>query len=147
PPESVMVAFDATSPKSNLQLLALAGRDFRPATSSGSHMTFTVPAGAEKLVPVEIRLIKESGPAVLAIEYTTNEDIRPRPFPRRRRRNASVACLGDARQAAGSNWSGADARLVDVFADAAPADAARSSGPSAQTADGRRSQCCARWCT
>lgn len=84
PPESVTVAFDAASPKSNLRLLALAGKDFKPATSSGSHMNFTVPAGGEKLVPITVRLTKASGSAALAIEYTTNEDIRPRPFPLRR---------------------------------------------------------------
>ena len=43
-----------------------------------------MPAGADKLVPFEIRLKKESGPAALAVEWTTNEDNRPRPLPLRR---------------------------------------------------------------
>ena len=85
PPESVTVAFQAASPKSKLQLApATASRTQPAATNTGLHVAFTVPATTEKLVPVEIRLTKEAGPAALAIEWTTNEDSRPRPFPLRR---------------------------------------------------------------
>jgi putative heme-binding domain-containing protein len=84
PPEAVTVAFHTASPKSKLQLATSAAKGAeRPSATSSSH-SFTVPASAEKLVPVKIRLTKESGPAALAVQWTTNEDSRPRPFPLRR---------------------------------------------------------------
>ena len=85
PPESATVTFNTTSPKSKLQLATSnTDRAQRAATNTDSRISFTVPAAAEKLVPVEIHLTKESGPAALAVEWTTNEDNRPRPFPLRR---------------------------------------------------------------
>ena len=59
---------------------------------------------------------------------------------RRRRRNAAIACLDDARKAAGAARSRADARFVDVSADAPAANAARSSGAAPQAADTGRSE-------
>ena len=85
PPESVTVAFDSNLPKSKLQLItATANSAQLAAPKPDSHVAFTVPATAKKLVPVEIRLTKQGGPAALAMEWTTNEDKRPRPFPLRR---------------------------------------------------------------
>ncbi len=85
PPESVTVAINSASPKCKLQLTtASANRVERSATDADSHIAFTVPATAGKLVPVDIRLTKDTGRASLAIEWTTNEDNRPRPFPLRR---------------------------------------------------------------
>ena len=85
PPEAVTVAFDTASPKSKLKLFNLAGRGVEGATTNTeSHITLTVPSGSEKIVPVTIRLTKESGAAALTLEWTTNEDSRPRPFPLRR---------------------------------------------------------------
>ncbi len=85
PPESVTVAFRAASQESKLQLItSAANRAQLAATNTDSHIAFTVPDAVEKLVPVEIRLAKEGGPAALAVEWTTNEDKRPRPFPLRR---------------------------------------------------------------
>ncbi len=83
PPESVTVTFDATSPKSKLQVMVAKSAQ-HAASDTDSHVTFDVPATASKLVPVEIHLTKDSGPAALAAQWTTNEDNRPRPFPLRR---------------------------------------------------------------
>ncbi len=75
PPESVTVTFNAVSPESKLKVIA---------ADTKSPATFTVPATANKLVPIEIHLTKERGPAAFAAQWTTNEDNRPRPFPLRR---------------------------------------------------------------
>jgi putative heme-binding domain-containing protein len=85
PPEAVTVAFNAGSPKSKLTLKTSTAKGAkRTAANPDSHSAFTVPATAEKLVPIEIRLTKDAGHASLAVEWTTNEDNRPRPFPLRR---------------------------------------------------------------
>lgn len=85
PPESVTVSLRATSPKSSLQIAtpSAGGVQLSPENSD-SHVLFTVAATAKKLVPVEIHLKKGQGPTTLAIDWTTNEDNRPRPFPLRR---------------------------------------------------------------
>lgn len=82
PPESPTVTFKTSSPNATLQL---GGEAAKMSTSNkGSAVSFTVPADAQKLVPFELRVTKDSGPASLAIEWTTNEDSRPRPMPVRR---------------------------------------------------------------
>jgi len=82
PPESVTVTFTTASPKAELQL---AGPAAKWGTANNvSRVSFTLPADAPKIVPFELRLKKESGPAALAVEWTTNEDDRPRPLPVRR---------------------------------------------------------------
>ncbi len=85
PPESVTVKFTIASPKSKLQLIHPTDKSPQVVVDTANgHTTFTVSAGAKKLVPVEIRLTKKSGPAVLTADWNTNEDARPRPFPLRR---------------------------------------------------------------
>ena len=85
PPESVNVAFHATAAKSKLRLVTSEKEaKSTKVDEAGQHATLSVAATAEKLVPVEIKLIKEQGTASLAVEWTTNEDDRPRPFPLRR---------------------------------------------------------------
>jgi putative heme-binding domain-containing protein len=85
PPESVTVTFNGSSPKSKMQLTTSTAKGVeRATTNTDSHIAFTVAAGADKLVPLEIHLTKGGGPAALAVEWTTNEDKRPRPFPLRR---------------------------------------------------------------
>jgi putative heme-binding domain-containing protein len=85
PPESPTVTFYAASPKAKLSLtIAKASGAQLAKTNTDSHIAFTVPADAKKLIPVEIRLTKESGRASLSAEWTTNEDNRPRPLALRR---------------------------------------------------------------
>src|SRR6476620_8099554 len=85
PPEAVTVAFDAASPNSKLQFGTTTTKGVeRAKTNTNSHLAFTVPASAEKLVSIEIRVTKKAGPAALAVEWTTTEDSRQRPFPLRR---------------------------------------------------------------
>jgi hypothetical protein len=83
PPESVTVSFHATSSKTKLKLVTAKGAEFAK-DNNDSRATFTVPATGEKLVPIEISLANAGGPMALAVEWTTNEDTRPRPFPLRR---------------------------------------------------------------
>ncbi len=85
PPESVTVALHAARPTSKVKLTTSAsGTKPVEVGEPGHDATFTVAATAGKLVPVEIQLTKGEGPATLVIEWTTNEDSRPRPFPLRR---------------------------------------------------------------
>ena len=82
PPESPTVTFSTTSPNATLQLGGAAEK--WATTNNGSRVSFTLPADAPKIVPFELRLKKETGAASLAVEWTTNEDKRPRPMPLRR---------------------------------------------------------------
>ena len=82
PPESVTVTFSTSSPNAKIQL---AGAAAKLSTANGaSRISFTLPPDVPKLVPFELTLTKESGPASLAVDWTTNEDDRPRPLPLRR---------------------------------------------------------------
>jgi putative heme-binding domain-containing protein len=83
PPESVTVALHAASSKTKLKRVTAKGAEFAKVNNH-SRATFTVPATGEKLVPIEISLANAGGPMALAVEWTTNEDNRPRPFPLRR---------------------------------------------------------------
>lgn len=82
PPESVTVAISTATAKATLELAGPVAQ--WATTNKGSLVSFTLPAEAPKNVPFELRLNKESGPASLAIEWTTNEDKRARPLPLRR---------------------------------------------------------------
>jgi len=112
PPESPTVTFKTSTPEATL---TLGGEAAKLGTSNKPSMvSFTVPADAPKLVPFELHLKKGAGPAKLAIEWTTNEDSRPRPMPLRRmllpwadvsdkESEAIVAVL--PKELEGGNWS------------------------------------------
>lgn len=82
PPESVTVTFSTKTPKAELRLAGEAAK--WAAANKASRVSFTLPADAPKLVPFELKLTKPDGAASLAVEWTTNEDARPRPLPLRR---------------------------------------------------------------
>ena len=112
PPESVTVTFSTSSPNAKLQL---AGEAAKLSTANGtSRVSFTLPPDAPKLVPFELKLTKESGPASLAVEWTTNEDDRPRPLPLRRMllpwadasgKSADTRPTAPPPELAGGSWS------------------------------------------
>jgi putative heme-binding domain-containing protein len=82
PPEAVTVSFAGLRPESTLQLKTPSAK---PAGSpNAAHRSFTVPAGAAKLVPFELRLKSGGGSPTLTVSWTTNEDDRPRALSLRR---------------------------------------------------------------
>jgi putative heme-binding domain-containing protein len=80
-PEAVTVTI-AAKPPEKLRL-TVPGVDVR-SSADGSTASFTVPAGMEKSVVVDIRVTTDTGIPELTASWTTNEDDRPRPFPLRR---------------------------------------------------------------
>ncbi|MEX0611608.1 MAG: hypothetical protein WD738_23345 [Pirellulales bacterium] len=82
PPEVVTVSFEASASHSKLQLVAPDGKS--RTAQNGSLISFTLPADAEKIVPIELRLATQRGKPSLSVHWTTNEDDRPRPLPLRR---------------------------------------------------------------
>src|SRR5262249_43435369 len=70
PPESPTVTFKTDSTKSNVRLLLTSNKQFAVAAKEdGTRVSFTVPADAKKLVPIELHLKKEKGPALLSAEW------------------------------------------------------------------------------
>ena len=82
PPEDVTVSFKTSTHDSRLQLIVPSEVDQK--TSDGSQVSFTVRGNEKKLVPVEIQLSTTAATPTLSVEWTTNEDNRPRPLPLRR---------------------------------------------------------------
>ncbi|MCC7473830.1 MAG: ThuA domain-containing protein [Pirellulales bacterium] len=82
PPETVTVTMTTTSPQGSLQLVGELAQ--RATTNGAASVSFTLPANAAKIVPFELHLKKSSGAASLQVEWTTNEDDRPRPLVLRR---------------------------------------------------------------
>ncbi len=80
PPETVTVSFETSSPNDTLEFVSTD----KSEAQSGSTVSLTVAADAEKIVPVTIRLVSRSGRPALSVHWTTNEDSRPRPLALRR---------------------------------------------------------------
>jgi putative heme-binding domain-containing protein len=84
PPEVVTATFAVLPESARLQLVGPAGISARSQTQNDSSVSFTLPSNAPKVVPVEIRLTTSGAKPQLTVNWTTNEDDRPRPFPLRR---------------------------------------------------------------
>lgn len=84
PPESVTVTCRTKSSLASCRIVALRANGSDQSVEDGEAARFTIAPNAAKLVPIELYLKKGRGPASLSIEWTTNEDNRPRPFPLRR---------------------------------------------------------------
>jgi putative heme-binding domain-containing protein len=82
PPEVVTLSFVAKSPETKLRLFA--PEDNSQIPQDGSRASLTLPSDANKVLPIELQLTSERDAPQISVEWTTNEDSRPRPLPLRR---------------------------------------------------------------
>jgi len=114
PPEAPIVAF-ATSGSGTLSVSTTSNAATVTPMTNGHQVNVGLPAEADKLLPVELKLkITRGGTPTLTSSWTTNEDDRPRPLPLRRLLVPWARVPGDAMDAvaaepppeiAGGSWA------------------------------------------